>query len=361
PGDRNPFGNRDGESTPEQLFVHLWVATAIDSTTFSKIASRYRKNALDVLLASIEKANGKETKQVEVLLRLQLLSEELELGDSPATTRLIEYAANLEYAKAKHRLRAWMRSCRFIEEPQPDEDRESREPTRKLYALQQAVIERLRAEADNLVQGLSEYLDGPHSIDDMLRNYAYYTRTRHSSEISFTRLAQVVDVVDAGTVEQLIMLGLAGPITRSVLFRLLGRHAPLKRALAAASRKLHARRSSHDPEAYLNTLHALAVTFSCAPHLSSTESWRLVNRIHRFIKIHDGPIRPIMARALVQAGIHRSLGEDKLPPLPRWGLASRTAGYLNGGEEEYNINKQVIEKARELEERGRRLEEEQED
>ncbi|KAI5306301.1 hypothetical protein KEM56_001486 [Ascosphaera pollenicola] len=340
-----------------QLFIRLWVSVAV-----SRGSERARtplepgdreKRIFKSLLATFDQTTD-GTACLQVLTRLHLLSEQFGVAEDEIVEQLIEGATRHEIVKAKRKMAAWMKYCRYVAEANALSDDSTvddvpedhpRETTRQLFSAQKLKLEEMEKEIisdpDNGVLLFRE-LDGPHSLEDMLQNWAIHTRSRQSSESAFIKLAKAVDVTDPKVVEKLLLFGLAGPIPRSLLLGLLNHHLPLQIAVSQATSRPQRCTSQHHPEAYLNTLHALAITFACAPYLTPSESWRLVHRVYKFIQRHNGPIRPVMGRALVQAGIQRALERDMRVPLPRWGLASRTTGRLEGVEKEKQLNHLIL-------------------
>ncbi|KAI5285036.1 hypothetical protein KEM54_000879 [Ascosphaera aggregata] len=336
-----------------QLFVRLWVCVAIGRANKTSVIREPRfERIFKSLLATFDRTSD-GLDHLQILVRLHLMSEQFDVVEDVTTTHLIEQATRLELAKAKRKMGAWMKTCRYlVEESTSGDDFEidipddhPRETTRRIFGRQRLRLEEMEKEiiADP-EKGviLFRELDGPYTLEDMLENWALYTRTRQSSKKAFENLAKETDITDPVTVEKLILLALGGPISRSLLLKLLTYHQPLRKAISLLRGQPQRCGSRHHPEAYLNTLHALAMAFASAPYLTPSESWRLVHRIYKFIKKHGGPIRLIMSRALVQAGIHRALEEQQRVPLPRWGLASRTAGRLEGFGREKQLNNLIL-------------------
>lgn len=357
----NPCRNSTFEChRSHQLFIRLWVCVAIARGSENKTMTQTHRDRriFKSLLAALDRTTD-GAQSLQILTRLHLLSEQFGVVDDEVVSQLIEQATRFEISKARRKMGAWMKTCRFMAQasalPEDEVDVPSDHPktmTRQIFDTQQRRLEEMEKEVIyDPSHGVTLFreLDGPYSLEDMLQNWAIYTRTKQSSRTAFMNLAKVTDITNSKAVEKMLLLALAGPIPRSVLFNLLYHHQPLQIAISQATSKPQPCTSQHHPEAYLNTLHTLAVTFACAPYLTPSESWRLVHRVYKIITRHDGPIRPVMGRALVQAGIHRSLEQGQRVPLPRWGLASRTIGRLEGSEREERLNRMIIRKAAENE------------
>ncbi|KAI5293132.1 hypothetical protein KEM52_005814 [Ascosphaera acerosa] len=346
-----------------QLFARLWTSVALagpqreereESPRFFRIFTS--------LLATLDRTcddppSVGSNATLQILARLHLFAAECGLSADETTARLIYKASRVELAKAQRKLHAWLDSCGLqstapategkpspADHPQAVSRRLCEAQTRRLEELERHTAQGAGA-AEGVAAGLAAELGGPHSLEDMLQNWALYTRTRQASRSAYARLAQNTDITDAATVEKMLMLAVGGPIPRSLLMGLLAAHQPLHAALASLTGQPQPCTHSHHPEAYLNTIHALALTLAHAPYLSPTESWRFVHRLYRLLRRHGAPVRPVMGRALVQAGVHRAVAEGQRVPLPRWGLASRTHGRLYGFDAEVHLNQLVLDKA----------------
>ncbi|EGC46460.1 conserved hypothetical protein [Histoplasma capsulatum var. duboisii H88] len=168
----------------------------------------------------------------------------------------------------------------------------------------------------------------PKTIKEILPYFSMYTRNRAAIYATFDQLAKSTDVTSSSFIHQIITFTEAGAIPRSAILRLLRRHTPLKVALSRCWQEpapTHAitepRAPPPDPSLYpnpnecLRMLHILALVFACTTTVTPTTSWRLTQWVYLFIVQHHGPVSPILARALFQAGVTRYREAGK--PVPK--------------------------------------------
>ncbi|EEH11480.1 conserved hypothetical protein [Histoplasma capsulatum G186AR] len=292
-----------GLDIPNRLrnLLKLWVLAVLGHTTDSyAILDSRRRNVFRRLLSSLDRASG-PFRGTDILTRLRIYFQDSRLRVLSATDLVLSNAADIEFSIAQKQFR-WNRESGHAGGP------DCLDPVIKATLLNPT--------------------HSPKTIKEILPYFSMYTRNRAAIYATFDQLAKSTDVTSSSFIHQIITFTEAGAIPRSAILRLLRRHTPLKVALSRCWQEpaptyaiTEPRAPQPDPSLYpnpnecLRMLHILALVFACTTTVTPTTSWRLTQWVYLFIVQHHGPVSPILARALFQAGVTRYREAGK--PVPK--------------------------------------------
>ncbi|KAK2800966.1 hypothetical protein FQN50_007941 [Emmonsiellopsis sp. PD_5] len=277
--------------------LQLWVVAVLGSRRSSyKLRAYRRKRVFNSLLVRLDKESGR-ARGTDILTHLHLLLQDLVIRGLPAADFVLRTAASVEFYKGQRK-----------------------------FQIKDHVDNYLGPE---LKQIFSNPTRTPLTLDDVLTNYFMYTRRRSSTFSVFESLARKTDVTSPRFLEQIISYTNSGTVPRSTIIHLLRHHTPLKIALSRSWRQQLPPTPTPrppgldpclfpDPFASLRMLHTLALVFACLPKLSPMNSWRLTRWVYRYIVHHSGPVEPVLARALYQAGVVRFREAKQPVPIDRF-------------------------------------------
>ncbi|EEH19361.1 hypothetical protein PABG_01680 [Paracoccidioides brasiliensis Pb03] len=300
-----PLLDKNGLNVPNRHrhLLHLWVVAVLGHTTNSySILDFRRKNVFRRLLSYLDRTSG-PFRGTDILTRLRIYLQCSCLRILPATDLVLSNVADIEFAKAQKQLR-WNKQNGHSGGPQ------SLDPAIKTKLL--------------------DATHSPKSIEEILPYFPMYTRNRTTLYSTFDQLAKTTDITSPSFIRQIVSYIESGTIPRSAILRLLRRHTPLKVALSRCWQEpamtpyppTEPGSPPPDPCLYpnptecLRMLHILALVFSCTTTVTPTSSWRLTRWVYLFIVQHHGPVAPILARALYQAGVtrYREVGQPVSKP-----------------------------------------------
>ncbi|KAK2783480.1 hypothetical protein FQN52_009600 [Onygenales sp. PD_12] len=289
--------------------LQLWVVAVLGSRRSAyKLRAYRRKRVFNSLLVRLDKEPGR-ARGTDILTHLHLLLQDLVVRGLPAADFVLRTAASVEFYKGQRKFQVKNNVDNYLD---PELKQMFRNPTRT-----------------------------PLTLDDVLANYFMYTRRRSSTFSVFETLARKTDIASPRFLEQIISYTDSGTVPRSAIIHLLRHHTPLKIALSHSWRQQSPPTPRPpgldpcifpDPFASLRMLHTLALVFACSPKLSPMNSWRLTRWVYRYIVHHSGPVEPVLARALYQAGVVR-FREAKMPvPVDRFRFIMDMIRNSEGGE-----------------------------
>ncbi|KAL1970094.1 hypothetical protein VTN77DRAFT_6499 [Rasamsonia byssochlamydoides] len=191
------------------------------------------------------------------------------------------------------------------------------------------------------------------TMEDVVAHTFCFNATKSIFYPTFERMIRRIDVTSSEFLRDSIRLAESGRQGAFEFQRLLSRHTPLKIALAKSwswQVRYHAdiRRSQTsdepeseraesssseypDPEACLEMIHVLALSFAGSDKLSEKLSFYLVHWLYKYLRRHNAPIKPALVRALYHSGVVRFRRAGRRVPVPQYQFIMDLVREVEGG------------------------------
>ncbi|KAF3480399.1 uncharacterized protein GIQ15_05746 [Arthroderma uncinatum] len=181
---------------------------------------------------------------------------------------------------------------------------------------------------ESMIKELNVLECGPLQKPEAIWDYDRDMSVKTLGEALFRQTARETDITDPDFVRRMLIYIETGKSHyRGMLMHLLSEHKPLRYALGRLQDSLPGEGTVQatqyldeglpvlDPQACLNTINFLALSFASSPSISDRTSWRCTYWCYSLLSSERAPILPAMSRALYHAGIRRNYESGN--PVPK--------------------------------------------